>query len=65
MRLHGGVVIEPEYTPEVSSTDMQVKLASSMNEQKLQGILLRTALNDLKRTPEVVARETKIEVVSE
>jgi hypothetical protein len=55
---YGGRVIEPAYTKEVSSTCFQDMFKPHIQESSQIGILTATALNDLKRTPAVVERES-------
>lgn len=62
MATYGGKVIEPQYTPGVSSSQLQDDMDVTLAGQRKLGVLLRTALNDLKRTPEVVSRETGLGV---
>ena len=55
---YGGKVVEPAYTAEVSSTEYQHMFRASIAESTHTGVLVRTALNDLKRVPEVIEKET-------
>lgn len=59
---YGGKVIETEYCPGISSSRMQDAVRASLDSQTKLGVLLRTALNDLKRTPEIVGKELGIPV---
>lgn len=58
--MYGGSVVENQYYSGVSSTHLQALIKTSLDEHKKFGVLLRTVFNDLKRTPEVVARELSI-----
>merc|ERR1711865_744818 len=55
---HGGQIVEPFYTPSVSSTGDQDMFRSTIEESRNTGVLMRTCLNDLKRVPEVIEKET-------
>ena len=59
-RGYGGEVVEPAYTPVVSSTQSQKDFSSSLENSHHVGLLIRTVLNDTKRDVEVAARETKL-----
>eukprot|EP00658_Telonema_sp_P-2_P030095 TRINITY_DN22792_c0_g1_i2.p1 TRINITY_DN22792_c0_g1~~TRINITY_DN22792_c0_g1_i2.p1 ORF type:complete len:597 (-),score=123.67 TRINITY_DN22792_c0_g1_i2:60-1850(-) len=58
MEAQGGSVVEPTYTPAVSSTGFQDMFRSTIQESRHTGVLVRTCLNDLKRVPEVIEKET-------
>ena len=58
LQKYGGTLVEPAYTAEVSSTTYQNTFHTDINESKHTGVLVRTALNDLKRVPEVIEKET-------
>lgn len=60
MEKHGGTLVEPSYTPAVSSTGFQQMFTATLKESLHTGVLLRGALNDLKRVPGVISRETGI-----
>ena len=55
---YGGNVVEPAYTAEISSTGYQKVFRANIKESAHTGVLVRTALNDIKRVPEVIETET-------
>lgn len=57
---YGGQMIEPAYTKQVSSTTLQGMFEASLGESKHLGILVRAALNDIKRTERVATAEMGI-----
>ena len=59
MKAYGGCCIEPSYTKNVSSTEIQSIVKKST--LKKHGVLLQTSMNDLKRTVPVVASEINID----
>eukprot|EP00656_Telonema_subtile_P001452 TRINITY_DN10648_c0_g5_i1.p1 TRINITY_DN10648_c0_g5~~TRINITY_DN10648_c0_g5_i1.p1 ORF type:complete len:629 (-),score=138.05 TRINITY_DN10648_c0_g5_i1:30-1916(-) len=60
---HGGKIVEPKYTASVSSTGYQDMFRSTIQESKHTGVLVRTVLNDLKRVPDVIEKETGLSKV--
>ena len=57
---YGGRVIEPAYTKNVSSTEFQALFGPAIKESVHTGVLVRTTLNDIKRTSDVIQRETGV-----
>ena len=57
---YGGRVVEPEYTKNVSSTEFQSSFDTAIKESVHTGVLVRTTLNDIKRTSDVIQRETGV-----
>ena len=60
LRGFGGTVVEPVYTPSVSSTKSQSDFHASTKTSYNTGVLIRTALNDVKRDVAVAAEETQL-----
>ena len=60
MRGFGGKIIEPTYTPIVSSTQSQSDFNCTLSNSRHVGLLTRTVLNDIKRDVAVAAKETKL-----
>jgi methylphosphonate synthase len=58
---YGGKLIEPPYTPTVSSTGFQNMFKATIEESANTGVLVRGALNDLKRIPSVIEKETGLQ----
>ena len=57
LQVYSGLLVEPQYTPGVSSTSVHKFLEGDKVRNRKIGVCVRGALNDLKRTPEVVAAE--------
>ena len=58
LQTYGGQLIEPTYTAGVSSSDFQDMFRATLIESRHTGVLVRTCLNDLKRVPAVIEKET-------
>lgn len=61
MKTYGGQVLEPEYTAGISSTDVHVAMGHTREKRAKSGVLLRAALNGLRRTPGGIARDEGID----
>jgi len=59
MNAYGGQVIEPPYTPGISSSGLHSKI--DKNTLKKYGVLVQTTMNDLKRTVPVISNEIGID----
>ena len=60
MKEYNGQVIEPPYTQGCSTSDNLTKIDTETMQK--YGVLLRAAMNDLKRTVSVVSKETGVDV---
>tara|TARA_B100001059_G_scaffold14362_1_gene11653 strand:- start:151 stop:1845 length:1695 start_codon:yes stop_codon:yes gene_type:complete len=59
LKTYGGQMVEPAYTPGISSTQLHETIDKIS--LKKQGVLIQTSMNDLKRTASVLAREMNVD----